>query len=80
MSKSSDDLSPQVRAEDIILGSLGFGEDARILAIERTESGYRGTGVWSDGSEFSFENDEDLDDLQEWALEVILSQSLGKVG
>jgi hypothetical protein len=31
MKKDGDDLSPQVRAEDIILGSLGFGEEARVV-------------------------------------------------
>lgn len=70
--KNGDDLSPQVRAEDILLGSLGFGEDARILSIERTSEGYKGIGVWSDGSEFSFESDEELDDLQTWALGFLL--------
>ena len=80
MSKSGDDLSPEVRAEDILLGSLGFGEDARITSIERTSSGYRGTGVWSDGSAFSFESEDELDDLQIWALEFLTSQRVGNAG
>lgn len=78
MGKNGDDLSPEVRAEDILLGSLGFGEDARIRTIERTDSGYKGTGVWSDGSEFSFESEDELDGLQEWALDFVLAQALGK--
>lgn len=78
MSKNGDDLSPQVRAEDILLGSLGFGEDARILSIERTDTGYKGTGVWSDGSEFSFESEDELDELEHWALDILLSRTLGK--
>ncbi len=76
--KDGDDLSPRVRAEDIILGSLGFGEDARILSVERTREGYKGIGVWSDGSEFSFESDDELDELQAWALDVLIGQGLGK--
>jgi hypothetical protein len=78
MGKNGDDLSPEVRAEDILLGSLGFGEDARIRTIERTDSGYMGTGVWSVGSEFSFESEDELDGLQKWALDFVLAQALGK--
>ena len=65
MGKESDDLSPNVRAEDIILGSLGFGEEARVLSIERTPEGYKGIGRWADGEEFPFESDDELDELQE---------------
>ena len=72
MGKESDDLSPKIRAEDIILGSLGFGEEARVLSIERTHEGYRGIGRWADGEEFSFESDDRLDELQEWALAILL--------
>ena len=72
MSKEGDDLSPQVRAEDIILGSLGFGEEARVVSIERTPEGYKGIGRWADGQEFPFESDDELDDLQEWALSIVL--------
>lgn len=71
MSKNGDDLSPQVRAEDILLGSLGFGEDARIVSIKRTPTGYSGIGRWSDGSEFSFESEDELDQLQLWALKLV---------
>lgn len=72
MGKESDDLSPNVRAEDIILGSLGFGEEARVLSIERTPEGYKGIGRWADGEEFPFESDDELDELQEWALGFLL--------
>ncbi len=72
MGKESDDLSPNVRAEDIILGSLGFGEEARVLSIERTPEGYKGIGRWTDGEEFPFESDDELDELQEWALAFLL--------
>jgi hypothetical protein len=68
MKKNGDDLSPQTRAEDILLGSLGYGEEAKILKIEKTAGGYRGVGVWPDGENFSFECTEELDSLQEWAL------------
>ncbi len=71
MKKNSDDLSPQARAEDILLGSLGFGEEAKIVTIEKTPDGYRGIGVWPDGEQFQFENDDELDELQVWALKVL---------
>jgi hypothetical protein len=72
MKRKDDDLSPQVRAEDILLGSLGFGEEAKILSVERTSEGYRGVGVWPDGEKFKFENDDELDPLQIWALGVVI--------
>ena len=70
--KGGEDLSPQVRAEDIILGSLGYGEEARIVSIERTPEGFKGIGRWADGEEFSFESDEEIDELTEWALTIVL--------
>lgn len=73
MKKNSDDLSPQLRAEDILLGSLGFGQEAKIVRVEKTAAGYSGTGVWPDGERFQFENDDELDPLQIWALTVLLA-------
>lgn len=75
MKKNSDDLSPHARAEDILLGSLGFGEEAKIVTIEKTPEGYRGVGVWPDGEQFQFENDDELDELQLWALKVLAAVS-----
>ena len=72
MRKDSDDLSPRVRAEDIVLGSLGFGEEARVVFIERTPDGYKGIGRWADGEEFPFESDDEVDELTEWALQILL--------
>jgi hypothetical protein len=71
MAKPKDDLSPQARAEDILLGSLGFGEEAKLVSVERTSNGYRGVAVWLDGESFSFESEEELDNLQLWALSVL---------
>jgi hypothetical protein len=70
--KGGDDLSPQVRAEDIVLGSLGYGEEARVVSIERTPEGYKGVGRWADGEEFSFESDDEIDELTAWALSILL--------
>lgn len=67
-----DFLTEKTRAEDIILGSLGFGEDARIVSIKRTNDGFIGVGKFSDGETFEFVNDDELDDLQIWALQVLL--------
>jgi hypothetical protein len=61
-----------VRAEDIILGSLGFGEEARVVSIERTSDGYKGIGRWADGEEFPFESEDEMDELTEWALQILL--------
>jgi hypothetical protein len=72
MKKDGDDLSPLVRAEDVILGSLGFGEEARVVSIQRTSDGYKGIGRWADGEEFPFESDDEMDELTEWALGLLL--------
>jgi hypothetical protein len=71
MTKNGDDLSPETRAEDILLGSLGYGEEARVLSLERTKNGYRGVGKWPDGEQFTFENDDELGDLEIWALDLL---------
>lgn len=68
-----DFLSEKVRAEDILLGSLGFGEEAKIISIEITPNGYKGVARWSDGEETPFENDEEIDELQRWALKILIS-------
>lgn len=73
MKNTGDDLSPEVRAEDILLGSLGFGEEAKIVSVEKTDNGYRGVAVWPDGEQFDFESDDELDELQVWALQLILA-------
>jgi hypothetical protein len=72
MKKGADDLTPEMRAEDILLGSLGYGEDAKIVTLERTPTGYKGTGKWPDGEEFSFESEDELGELEEWALTLLL--------
>lgn len=72
---ADDFLEARVRAEDILLGSLGYGEDAAILKIERTGSGYKGEGRWADGEEFTFECDDELDELQHWALDLLLGRA-----
>lgn len=69
---AEDVLTEEQRAEDIILGGLGFGEEAHILSLEVTEDGFRGVGAWSDGEEFSFENDEPISSLEDWALTILL--------
>ena len=67
-----DFLSERNRAEDIILGSLGFGEEATIVSIALTTEGlYRGTGKWPDGEPFEFESDEQPGELESWALKIL---------
>ncbi|MBX7138443.1 MAG: hypothetical protein K1X83_10715 [Oligoflexia bacterium] len=65
-------LDDRTRAEDILLGSLGFDDGSSIVTLNVTDSGYSGTGRWADGEHFEFECDEELDGLQRWALEVFL--------
>ena len=69
--KEDDFLSERNRAEDILLGSLGFGEEARIITVEITSDGYKGTAQWTDGESFDFQWDEGVDELQSWALKVL---------
>ena len=69
-----DCLDEETRAEDILLGSLGFGEDSSIVSIEKTDSGYRGMGRFSDGEEFQFQSEWELEELEQWALEILLKK------
>ena len=64
-------ITERDRAEDILLGTLGYGQDARLITVERIPNGYKGSGSWSDGEEFSFSWDDGLDDMQEWALGLL---------
>ena len=66
-----DAFSEFQRAEDILLGTLGFAEEARIISVARTESGYAGVGQYSDGEQFEFSSDEGLDELETWALDQV---------
>jgi len=74
---SEDKIDELTRAEDILLGSLGFGERTKIISIELTSAGYRGKGRFEDGEEFEFESDEELDKLQRWALAIVM-KGLGR--
>lgn len=64
-------LDERARAEDILLGALGFGEAAHIVEVLRSETGYRGRGRFDDGESFDFESDEELDEIQLWALKIL---------
>ncbi|MCB9030216.1 MAG: hypothetical protein H6619_04130 [Deltaproteobacteria bacterium] len=66
-----DFLDERIRAQDILLGALGFGEEASILSLEPTEDGYRGIGAWEDGEQFEFESEESLTDLERWAISIL---------
>lgn len=72
MAQTDDILKERTRAEDILLGALGYGEDAHIVSIKRTESGFCGEGCFSDGERFGFSSEEELTDLEKWALGVLL--------
>lgn len=66
-----DFLKEETRAEDILLGALGFGEEASIISVKETDEGYAGRGRWSDGEEFDFESDDGIDELERWAISII---------
>ncbi len=66
-----DFLTEKTRAEDIILGSLGFDEDAKLVSICKTENGFKGMAKWSDGEEFEIESDSPLSEIELWALDVL---------
>ncbi|MCB0319532.1 MAG: hypothetical protein KDD60_01320 [Bdellovibrionales bacterium] len=71
-------LDQRVRAEDIILGGLGFGEGASIVQLNVAEEFFSGTGRWDDGEEFTFESDAPPTDLELWAIGILLNQTLEK--
>jgi hypothetical protein len=66
------------RAEDILLGSYGFGEGAKIVSVvpvfrnglQKDAIGYEVVGEWSDGERFSYSSDGQIDQLEQWALRV----------
>ena len=77
-----DFLSEKNRAEDILLGALGYGEGAHIISIERvapdnltSTCSFKGKGRYDDGEEFDFESDFDLSELDVWALGVLLKST-----
>lgn len=72
---SADGFDDRSRAEDVLLGSLGFGEEAQLLKIERCGDGYRGNATWPDGETFEFQSEEIVTDLERWALSVLLSNA-----
>lgn len=72
-----DCLSERVRAEDIILGTLGFDNDARIIKIKRSGDKFEGMASWPDGEQFKFESEDELSELEIWAL-TILEQELNE--
>ena len=69
-----DVLAPKQRAIDILLGSLGFAEEAELVSIERSTSGYSGTLRFADGEIVPFCSEDNLSELEEWALRVLIDQ------
>ena len=65
----------KTRAEDILLGSLGFGEEAKIVEVSVTENRYVGKGAFPDGESFEFESDGNLSAAEIWALKVLVPEA-----
>lgn len=69
---NKDFLNEHTRAEDILLGALGFDEDAKIIEVSLTSNDhYSGTACWGDGEEFSFLSDTVVTDLERWAVGIL---------
>lgn len=68
---ADDCLDERTRAEDILLGALGFDTDASIVTLKETQDGFAGQARWSDGEEFPFQSDDELSELEQWALGVL---------
>lgn len=73
LSKEDDWLNEKNRAEDIILGALGYGQDAKILNIKKDEYGFQVNGEFSDGEKFQSIYQDELSKLEMWAI-LILQQ------
>lgn len=72
MGSEKDCLNEATRAEDILLGALGFDCEAKIIDVELTPEGYRGHARWSDEEEvFDFESDVEADELEIWAVNIL---------
>jgi hypothetical protein len=72
MGKKENCLDEKTRAEDILLGSLGFDSEAKIIEVKLTAQGYQGRGRWSDDNEtFDFQSEEEADELEKWAVGVL---------
>lgn len=66
-----DFLAEHQRAEDILLGAIGFGEDATLISLRIEGSIIEGVVRFSDGDIIPFSYEESLSPLEEWALSVL---------
>ena len=71
---ADDYLDEKVRAEDILLGALGFGEEARLVSVEPKAQGYSGIACWADGEQFEFESEDEMGELEVWALSILVEK------
>ena len=70
--KPSDQLLELSRAEDILLGALGFSDDACLEKVILRDGKIFLEGVFrSDGEKFSVQYDCDRGALEDWAIEVL---------
>jgi len=69
---SSEELSEISRSEDILLGAMGFSEDARLkrVVVKREEVFLEGSFT-SDGETFVSKFDGEFGPLESWALEIL---------
>ncbi|MCB0353447.1 MAG: hypothetical protein KDD64_07985 [Bdellovibrionales bacterium] len=67
-----DFLSERFRAEDILLGGLGFSDEVRLVSLRRTEGGFEGTAKVDQEEPFEFSSEEELTELEEWAVDILI--------
>ena len=76
--KDNDELSELSRAEDILLGALGYSDDAKLEEVHLTEHEITLHGIFlSDGEKFVVNYDCECGALEEWAIEIL--RKAGKV-
>ena len=70
--KESDELSEISRAEDILLGALGFSDDAKLNKVSLTGDEITLHGIFhSDGEAFRVNYDCERGHLEDWAIAVL---------
>ena len=68
---ATEEFSELSRAEDILLGSMGYGEGAKLANVTIAGDQITLHGEFSDGEAFSADIDQELSDLEHWALNIL---------
>lgn len=75
---TEEELSDLSRAEDILLGAMGYSDDAKLEKVKILgEQIFLNGAFRSDGESFSVKFDCERGKLEDWALEIL--RKVGKV-